>query len=99
MGTERGEIMRGDVDRLMLMVPPRHGKSELASIRFPAWCLGHDARLQIVAASATAELATDFGREVRNLMASQEYGNLFGTTLAADSQARGKFHTGAGGIF
>ena len=83
----------------MLMVPPRHGKSELASIRFPAWCLGHDLRLQIVAASATAELATDFGREVRNLMAEQEYGNLFSTTLAADSQARGKFHTSEGGIF
>ncbi len=99
IAAELEAVMRGDVDRLMLMVPPRHGKSELASIRFPAWCLGHDPRLQIVGASATAELATDFGREVRNLMAGQEYGNLFGTTLAADSQARGKFHTGAGGIF
>jgi predicted phage terminase large subunit-like protein len=108
IAAELEAVMRGEVDRLMLCVPPRHGKSELASVRFPAWALGHDPRLQIVSASATAELATDFGRQVRNLMASQEYGNLFGTKsnlresgaeLSQDSQARGKFHTEAGGIF
>src|SRR5215467_5898587 len=33
-------VARDEVDRLMLLVPPRHGKSELASRRFPAWYLG-----------------------------------------------------------
>src|SRR4030081_2042447 len=33
-------VERGEIDRLMLLVPPRHGKSELASKRFPAFYLG-----------------------------------------------------------
>jgi hypothetical protein len=36
-------VERGDIDRLMIFMPPRHGKSELASKRFPAWCLGRNA--------------------------------------------------------
>ena len=35
-------VERGEVDRLMLLLPPRHGKSELASKRYPAWLLGRN---------------------------------------------------------
>ncbi|MCC7126462.1 MAG: hypothetical protein IT178_16550 [Acidobacteria bacterium] len=90
-------VERGEVDRLMLLVAPRHGKSELASRRFPAWCLGRRPEWQIISASATAELATDFGRDVRNIIASQEYERVFDTKLAEDSQAKGKWNTEAGG--
>ena len=92
-------VERGDIDRLMLMLPPRHGKSELASRRFPAFALGRDPARQFISVSATAELASDFGRDVRNVIAGQEYRTLFETTLADDSQARNKWHTDAGGIF
>ena len=92
-------VERGEVDRLMLLVPPRHGKSELASRRFPAWYLGKHPEREFIAASANDELASDFGRDVRNIIASDEYKALFSTTLADDSQARGKWHTSAGGIF
>lgn len=84
----------------MLLLPPRHGKSELASKRFPALALGWRPNLQFISASATAGLAEDFGRDVRNIIASTEYANLFpGTTLAEDSQAKGKWNTSAGGIY
>ena len=92
-------IERREIDRLMLFVPPRHGKSELASIRFPAWYLGRNPATQFISASATADLASDFGRSVRNTMISQEYGNLFETTLSEDSKAKGKWHTSQGGIY
>lgn len=93
-------VDRGEVDRLMLMLPPRHGKSELASRRFPAFALGRNPRRQFISVSATSDLAQDFGREVRNIMSSQEYHALFPhTELAADSQARGKWHTKDGGIY
>jgi len=81
----------------MLLVAPRHGKSELASRRFPAWCLGRRPEWQVISASATAELATDFGRDVRNIIGSQEYEKVFPTRLAEDSQAKGKWNTDAGG--
>ena len=54
---------------------------------------------QFISVSATAELASDFGRDVRNIIGSQEYRTLFDTRLAEDSQAKGKWHTSAGGIY
>lgn len=92
-------IERGEIDRLMLLVPPRHGKSELASKRLPAWFLGRQPHKQFISVSATAELAADFGREVRNIINSSEYRAIFDTTLAEDSQAKGKWHTAEGGIY
>jgi predicted phage terminase large subunit-like protein len=92
-------VERGEIDRLMLLVPPRHGKSELASKRFPAWYLGRHPDRQFVSVSATAELASDFGREVRNIINEPEYQAIFSTSLAEDSQARGKWHTKDGGIY
>jgi hypothetical protein len=83
----------------MLLVPPRHGKSELASIRLPAWFLGRQPHKQFLSVSATEGLASDFGRAVRNTINSAEYRAIFDTTLAEDSQAKGKWHTSAGGIY
>jgi len=84
----------------MLLLPPRHGKSELASKRFPALALGWRPDLQFISASATSGLAEDFGRDVRNIIGSEDYKNLFpNTQLAEDSQAKGKWNTSAGGIY
>lgn len=92
-------VERGELDRLMLLVPPRHGKSELASKRFPAFYLGRQPHKQFISVSAAMELAADFGRDVRNIISSPEYRAIFDTTLAEDSQAKGKWHTSAGGIY
>ena len=92
-------VARNEVDRLMLLVPPRHGKSELASRRFPAWYLGRHPDKQFISASASATLAEDFGRDVRNLIASEEYGQVFDTRLAEDSQAKGRWTTSEGGSY
>jgi hypothetical protein len=72
-------VERGDIKRLMICMPPRHGKSELASRRFPAWCIGRNPERQLIAASYNSDLANDFGREVRNVVASPEYAALFDT--------------------
>jgi len=84
----------------MIFMPPRHGKSELASKRFPAWCLGRDPKRQIIAASYNSDLANDFGRNVRNLVAEPEFGQVFpGVTLAPDSQAANRMNTNHGGTY
>ena len=92
-------VERGDVDRLMLLCPPRHGKSELASRRFPAFYLGRHSHKQFISASASATLAEDFGRDVRNLIASEEYAEVFATRLSEDSQAKGRWSTQQGGSY
>jgi predicted phage terminase large subunit-like protein len=92
-------VARDEVDRLMLLVPPRHGKSELASRRFPAWYLDRHPDKQFISASASFALAEDFGRDVRNLMNSEEYQQVFDTRLAEDSQARGRWTTTEGGSY
>ena len=44
-------IARGKIQRLIINLPPRHLKSLIASIAFPAWCLGHDPSAQILCVS------------------------------------------------
>ena len=91
-------VRRKEIDRLLLLCPPQHGKSEITSRKFPALALGDDPREDWIAASATAELAEGFGRDVRNLIGSPEYQRLFpDTKLSADSQARGRWNTSQGG--
>jgi predicted phage terminase large subunit-like protein len=93
-------VERGDLKRLMLFLPPRSGKSELASKRFPAWCLGRNPRRQIIAASYNSDLATHFGRQVRNIVAGAEFGEVFpGVGLAPDSKAANRMNTSAGGAY
>lgn len=92
-------VERGEIDRLMLLLPPQHGKSHIASRRYPAFTLGRDARHDIISASATSTLAEEFGRDVRNLLATREYRALFATTLAEDSQAAGHWKTQEGGSY
>ena len=84
----------------MIFMPPRHGKSELASKRFPAWCLGRDPKRQIIAASYNSDLANDFGRNVRNLVAEPEFGQVFpNVSLAPDSQAANRMNTNHKGAY
>src|SRR5258708_31784633 len=45
-------VRAGRIRRLIINLPPRHLKSLLASIAFPAWCLGHDPSAQILCVSA-----------------------------------------------
>jgi predicted phage terminase large subunit-like protein len=91
-------VERGEIDRLMIIEPPRHGKSELASRRFPAYYLGRNSERGIVAASYNSDLAMDFGRDVRNIVADPIYSNVFrDVKLSTDSKAADRWHTGQGG--
>ena len=92
-------VERGVIDRLAIFMPPRHGKSELASRRFPAWYLGRNPDRQIIAASYNSDLASDFGREVRNIVASPEYAAIFDTRLREDSRAAERWNTDKGGSY
>jgi predicted phage terminase large subunit-like protein len=93
------EVERGEVDRLALFLPPGSAKSTWASVLFPAWFLGRQPDKSAMAVSHTAELAERFGRRVRNLVASREHGAIFGSGIAADSAAAGRWETERGGEY
>lgn len=70
-------VERGECKRLIVTVPPRHGKSQTASILFPAWCLGRDPRRKFVVASYGADLAKKHGRECNRIVAGESFRALF----------------------
>lgn len=86
-------VERGEIQRLMITMPPRHGKSMLASEFFPAWYLGRNPDHYVIAATYAQELADDFGRKVRNQIADATYGAIFpGVGLKNDSTSSRRFH-------
>jgi predicted phage terminase large subunit-like protein len=94
------KVERGEIDRLMIFAPPRHTKSELSSRRFVAWHMGRNPTHQIISATYSGELANMFGYDVRAVMQSQEYANVFeNVTLAPDSKAVGTWRTNHYGVY
>lgn len=92
-------VASGELKRLIINMPPRHTKSEFASYLFPAWFLGKFPEKKIIQTAHTAELATGFGRKVRNLVNTPDYQEVFKTKLSTDSKAAGRWNTHAGGDY
>ena len=90
-------------DRISVNIAPRFGKSHLVSYYFPAWFLGKFPKEKVMMVSHTADLAVDFGRKVRNLIASERYQMVFGgddgVSLSQDSKSAGRWHTNHGGEY
>ena len=92
-------VANGTLKRLIINMPPRHTKSEFASYLFPAWFLGKYPEKKIIQTAHTAELATGFGRKVRNLVNSPDYQKIFPIKLSSDSKAAGRWNTNKGGDY
>ena len=91
-------VRAGKIRRLIINLPPRHLKSLLASIAFPAWCLGHDPSAQILCVSYAQDLADKLARDCRSIMMSPWYRRIFRTRLAPHRQAVQEFLTTAHGF-
>lgn len=81
------DVAAGKSPRLMILMPPRHGKSELASRMFPAWHLGHYPDHEIIACSYNVSLAMSFSRKVKEVLHDPSYQSVFTTRLHPDFQA------------
>ncbi len=90
----------GSADRVCVNIPPRHGKSQLVSIFYPAWFLGRNPTKKVMMVSHTTDLAVDFGRKVRNLIDVDDYKEIFpDVSLAVDSKSAGRWNTNFGGEY
>lgn len=89
-------VDRGENDRLIVMMPPRHSKTWHTSVHFPAWTMGRNPRQQVILASYAAELAWQNSRQARELFRHPLW--PFAARLRDDSQAMNRWHTDDGGI-
>ena len=74
--------------RLIITMPPRSGKSELVSRRFPAFALGRNPELQIIATSYSSDLSQRFNRDVQRVIDDEKYFDLFPNTRLSNSRVR-----------
>jgi predicted phage terminase large subunit-like protein len=79
---------RGEIKRLMVFMPPRHGKSELVSLRLPAFIFGINPNARIIATSYSADLAGKVNRDLQRIMDSGEYQTLFPDTRLNGANVR-----------
>lgn len=77
MGDKLTDFAFGRIRRLILTVPPRRGKSELASRRLPPFILGNFPDVSIISASYGQDLATDMSRDCKQIIMGPEYREVF----------------------
>jgi predicted phage terminase large subunit-like protein len=91
-------VFTGEQRRILLAAPPRHGKSKLCAILFPCFVLGDRPTARIIIAAYSQELAREHLREVRAVLLSSAFRELFpNSTLAEDGQAADLLRSTAGG--
>ena len=93
-------VERGEIKRLMISLPPRHGKSFITSSIFPAWFLGKHPSHHVMFTTYGQELSDDFGRRVRNYITDPIHQAIFPSCrLSEDSTAAHRFNTIARGAY
>jgi len=94
------DIANGKKKRVIVNIAPRHGKSELISYLAPAWFLGRYPHKKVIMSSHTADLAVNFGRRVRNLVAADSYKSIFPQIeLQQDSKSASRWGTNFNGEY
>ena len=83
-------FMKTDSPRLMIFMPPRHGKSEMVTVRYTAWRLFRDPKLKVMLASYNQRLANKFSRKIKRIVAEQ-------VPLSRDRKAVDEWETKEGG--
>lgn len=74
------KFISGEITRLMVFMPPQHGKSELVSRNLPAFILGKNPKSKIVLASYSSDLSSSFNRDCQRIIDSKPYAELFPET-------------------
>ena len=93
------KVAHGEIKRLIVTQPPGTAKSTYCTKLFPAYWLGLYPRDRVIQGCHTTSLAWEFGRDVRDILKSPEHREVFGSTLASDSRARGDWRTSRGGRY
>lgn len=93
------KVVRGEIKRLIINIPPRHSKSEMAAVSFIPWCLGLYPDSEFIYISYSKRVASKHAYLARSLVNSTGYQELFPrVALMNDSKAKDEWRTQNGGI-
>jgi len=79
------EFQKGNIKRLIVTMPPQHGKSEGSSRRLPAYMLGKNPELKIAIASYNTTFASKFNRDIQRIIDTKKYNDIFPDTKLSAS--------------
>jgi predicted phage terminase large subunit-like protein len=92
------KVESGHINRLMIFMPPRHGKTMQVSEFFPAWYLGRNPTAQVIASTYSYDRAADTGGKVRRHMMDPFHTRVFNNcALSQDTKSKNKLSTNQGG--
>jgi len=93
------KVVIGRTKRLIINIPPRSGKTELAVINFMAWCMGNWPDSEFIHATYSKRLATNNAYSTRSVMMHEKYSEIFSdVSLSDNSKAKDEFRTDHGGL-
>lgn len=94
------KVLDGEITRLIVNIPPRYGKTDMAGVMFPAIGFGLAPDSEFILASYSKEKATETSQKIRDLMQTPAYKKMFPTAIVrGDSKAKDEFRTTEGGVF
>lgn len=91
------KVMRGEITRLIICLPPRSLKSQMASVAFPTFYQGHHPGRSVIGASYSAELASQFQNDQRRIMQSDWYRRAFPGAAIGSKNTQSQLHLKGGG--
>ena len=92
------QVYNGEIKNLIINLPPRYSKTELAVVNFIAWALGNYADCEFIHSSYSATLAVNNSSQIRDLLQNEEYQAIFNTRLKDDSKSKDHWKTTSGGV-
>jgi len=94
------DVYNGNIKRLIINIPPRYGKTELAIKMFIAWCLAKTPSSKFIHLSYSDSLALDNSSQTKEYINSDAYQNLWQMNLKKDAQSKSKwFNDYGGGVY
>ena len=75
----------GEIKKMMVFMPPQHGKSEITTRRFPAYLLGRKPKTKVALGTYSATLASSFNRDIQRIIDNDDYHEIFPDTLLNES--------------
>lgn len=93
------QIAEGKLKRLIINMPPRHGKSQLTTRLFPSWFIGKFPNKQLIICSNSFSMAEDFTGSIKDIVTNELYKVIFDELkLKEDTQSKGTWKTDKGGV-
>ncbi len=94
------KVVKGEITRLVINMPPRYGKTEMAVICFMAWCIAKNKASKFIHLSYSDDLALDNSAQVKEIILSDEFQELWDVELKKDSKSNKKWYTDTrGGVY